>query len=74
MDFNFFKVAQNMIRNQLGTDIVANNLSNIGTTGFKRDDQFTDWLIEAVQEGGARKFTDFSLGDIKRTDNLPPDA
>lgn len=69
MDFNFFKVAQNMIRNQLGTDIVSNNLSNIGTTGFKRDDQFTDWLIEAVQEGGARRFTDFSQGDIKRTDN-----
>lgn len=69
MDFNFFKIAQNMIRNQLGTDILANNLSNIGTTGFKRDDQFTDWLIEAVQEGGARRYTDFSQGEVKRTDN-----
>ncbi|MCH8326919.1 MAG: flagellar hook-basal body protein [Candidatus Marinimicrobia bacterium] len=69
MDFNFFKIAQSMIRNQLGTDIVANNLSNIGTTGFKRDDQFTDWLIEAMQVGGARSYTDFSRGEVKRTDN-----
>ena len=69
MDFNFFKIAQSMIRNQLGTDIIANNLSNIGTTGFKRDDQFTDWLVEATQVGGARRYTDFTQGDVKRTDN-----
>ncbi len=69
MDFNFLKIARSMLRNQLGTDIVSNNLANIGTTGFKKDSQFTDWLIEAMADGGARRYTDFGQGEIKRTDN-----
>ena len=69
MDFNFLKIARSMMRNQLGTDIVANNLANISTTGFKKDSQFTDWLTEALVDGGSRRYTDFSQGEIKRTDN-----
>jgi len=69
MDFNFTRVAQNMIRNQLGTDIVSNNLANIATTGFKKDSHFTDWLTSAIDTGAARRYTDFSQGEMKQTEN-----
>ena len=69
MDFNFTRVARNMTRNLLGTEIVANNLANISTTGFKRDDSFTDWFIEAVKVGGAQRYADFSQGELRKTDN-----
>ena len=69
MDFNLGRVARNMTRNLYGTDILANNLANVGTTGFKRDDAFTDWFVEAVREGGYKSYTSFSQGELIRTDN-----
>ena len=69
MEFNLARVARNMTRNLFGTDIVANNLANIGTTGFKRDAAFTDWYIESIDAVGAQRYTDFSQGELHQTDN-----
>lgn len=69
MDFDLIRVARNMTRNLFGTDIVANNLANISTTGFKRDSSFTDWFTEAINAGGAQRYTDYSQGELHKTDN-----
>ncbi|UCH09881.1 MAG: flagellar hook-basal body protein [Fidelibacterota bacterium] len=69
MEFDLTRVARNMTRNLFGTDIVANNLANIGTTGFKRDASFTDWFIESLNDVGAQKYTDFAQGELHQTDN-----
>jgi len=69
MDFNFSRVALNMTRNLFGTDIVANNLANTSTTGFKRDAAFTDWFTEALKQGASKGYTNFSQGEMIRTEN-----
>jgi flagellar basal-body rod protein FlgG len=69
MEFDLTRVARNMTRNLFGTDIVANNLANIGTTGFKRDASFTDWFIESLNDVGAQRYTDFAQGELHQTDN-----
>jgi len=69
MEFDLTRVARNMTRNLCGTDIVANNLANINTTGFKRDASFTDWFIESLNDVGAQRYTDFAQGELRQTDN-----
>ena len=69
MEFDLTRVARNMTRNLFGTDIVANNMANIGTTGFKRDATFTDWFIESLNDVGAQRYTDFAQGELRQTDN-----
>lgn len=69
MEFDLTRVARNMTRNLFGTDIVANNMANISTTGFKRDATFTDWLIESLNDVGAQRYTDFAQGELHQTDN-----
>ena len=69
MDFNLQRVARNMTRNIYGTDIVANNLANSSTTGFKRDAAFTDWLMEAKELGAAQRYTNYSQGEMISTKN-----
>ncbi|MFC1747020.1 flagellar hook-basal body protein [Candidatus Neomarinimicrobiota bacterium] len=58
-----------MTRNLYQTDVTANNLANINTTGFKRDDSFTDWFMEAVELGSAQRYTTFAQGTLRTTDN-----
>lgn len=69
MDFNLSRIARNMTRNLFGTDIIANNLANISTTGFKRDAAFTDWFTEALDQGALKGYTNFSQGEMLRTEN-----
>ena len=69
MEFDLTRVARNMTRNLFGTDIVANNMANISTTGFKRDATFTDWFIESLNDVGAQRYTDFAQGELRQTDN-----
>lgn len=69
MDFNLGRIARNMTRNLFGTDIIANNLANISTIGFKRDAAFTDFYMEAVQQGASKSYTNFSQGEMIQTDN-----
>ncbi len=62
-------------------EIIANNLANINTTGFKRDKAFTDALDEATTASEAtgsdipllRQYTDFSEGTLRPT-NTPLDV
>lgn len=69
MDFDFGRIARNMTRNLFGTDIIANNLANISTTGFKRDAAFTDAYMEALQQGSSKSYTNFSQGEMIHTEN-----
>ncbi len=69
MEFDLTRVARNMTRNLFGTDIVANNLANISTTGFKRDSTFTDWFIESLNDVGSQRYTVFTQGEMRQTDN-----
>ena len=69
MEFDLIRVARNMTRNLFGTDIVANNLANINTTGFKRDATFTDWFIESLNDVGSQRYTVFDQGELRQTDN-----
>lgn len=69
MDYNLARVARNMTRNLYRTDIAANNLANINTTGFKRDDSFTDWFVEALEMGNAQRYTTFTQGELQTTGN-----
>jgi flagellar basal-body rod protein FlgF len=60
-------------------EVIANNLANANTTGFKRDNLFTELLsdaqVKAAQAGGdlsgtlARQYSDFSEGSIQQTNN-----
>jgi flagellar basal-body rod protein FlgF len=60
-------------------EIVANNLANANTVGFKRDNLFSQMLSDAqlkeAQAGGdlsgtlARQYSDFSEGSIQQTNN-----
>jgi|WetSurMetagenome_2_1015567.scaffolds.fasta_scaffold51942_3 flagellar basal-body rod protein FlgF len=58
-------------------EVIANNLANINTTGFKRDDVFPAVLQDAVAGGGgtvltrmeSRAATDFSEGSVVQTNN-----
>ncbi len=58
-------------------EVIANNLANINTTGFKRDDVFPVVLQDAVAADGGRgaplmttrAATDFADGSLTRTNN-----
>ncbi len=69
MEFDLGRLARSMTKHLFGTDIVANNLANINTTGFKRDSSFTDWLVEATSSIGMERYTDHSKGDLQQTGN-----
>lgn len=69
-----------MIPNKLKIEIIANNLANIDTTGFKKDDIFIRILENAVldinKSGGDElsgllitKYTSFEQGNLKQTGN-----
>jgi len=52
-------------------DMISNNLANINTTGFKRDDVVFDILeTEFNEDLPLDQFTDFNQGDLKSTGNL----
>ncbi|MGA9121588.1 MAG: flagellar hook-basal body protein [Bacteroidota bacterium] len=60
-------------------EIIANNLANINTTGFKRDNAFTKVLDDAAvieevagngtDQSNTEEYTDFSEGSLKPTNN-----
>jgi len=52
-------------------DMISNNLANINTTGFKRDDVVFDILDDEYnEEMPLDQYTDFDQGDLKSTGNL----
>ncbi len=48
--------------------IVANNLANLSTNGFKREIPFAEYMERAENEG-VKQVTDFSEGEFLETDN-----
>jgi flagellar basal-body rod protein FlgG len=51
--------------------MISNNLANINTSGFKRDDIVFDVLEQGYQEDmSVDQYTDFDQGDLKSTGNL----
>ncbi|MFN3135906.1 MAG: flagellar hook-basal body protein, partial [Candidatus Kryptonium sp.] len=72
--------AVGMMPNKLKIDVIANNLANITTTGFKRDNIFIRILDSAVldinKNGGNElsglfitEYTSFDQGNLKQTGN-----
>ncbi len=73
--------ALGLIPLQKQLEVIANNLANVNTTGFKRDDAFTNQLISAnelfkngtVDPGESnlkeQTYTDFSQGPLQQTNN-----
>ena len=52
-------------------DMISNNLANINTSGFKRDDIVFDMLEHGYSEDmPLDQYTDFNQGDLKSTENL----
>ncbi|MBS1705325.1 MAG: flagellar hook-basal body protein [Armatimonadetes bacterium] len=83
MNRGIYGAAAGMTACQDWMDVVANNLANVNTTGFKSDGvQFRDWMERTLRsEGGTgqeigsigagpavnRFFTDFSVGTLQET-------
>lgn len=73
--------ALGLIPLQKRLEVIANNLANVNTTGFKRDDSFTNELISAnsLFRNGTldptagdlkeKTFTDYSQGPLQQTSN-----
>ncbi len=72
--------AVGMMPNKLKIDVIANNLANIDTTGFKKDNIFVRILKNSVldlnQNGGNElsglyitEYTSFEQGNLKQTGN-----
>lgn len=72
--------AVGMMPNKLKIDVIANNLANIDTTGFKKDNIFVRILKNAVldlnKNGGnelsglyVTEYTSFEQGNLKQTGN-----
>tara|TARA_S200000501_G_C20866400_1_gene762069 strand:- start:4165 stop:4908 length:744 start_codon:yes stop_codon:yes gene_type:complete len=52
-------------------DMISNNLANINTSGFKRDDIVFDVLEQGYEKDvPINQFTDYNQGDLKSTGNL----
>ena len=52
------------------TDMVSNNLANIGTTGFKKDQVFFHTLSDELEpKDNTTQSTDFSQGHLRETGN-----
>ena len=62
------EIANRMRFNQKRMEIIANNLANIDTVGYKRDITFTKILKDA-KHLTIKKKTEFDQGDLVNTDN-----
>lgn len=73
--------ALGLIPLQKRLEVIANNLANVNTTGFKRDDSFTNELISAdslfrngrlgpsAGDLNEKTYTDYSQGPLQQTSN-----
>ena len=63
--------AEDMSRRIAQQEVIANNLANVNTAGFKRDKVFLDVLTDATTESDTEteEITAFDQGPIKETGN-----
>ena len=78
---SLFRAASGMLVRQTMIDVISNNLSNINTTGFKRNDAFARLMLETnpiegnligqhdPHSNSLEEYTDFSVGPIEHTGN-----
>ncbi|MBO8157990.1 flagellar basal-body rod protein FlgF [Thermosyntropha sp.] len=82
-----YTAASGMMLNMAKQDVIANNIANVNSTGYKKDQTvtkaFPQMLISRLNEKGSPKvigslgtgacvsgiYTDYSKGNLKRTDN-----
>ncbi|MDZ7260810.1 MAG: flagellar basal-body rod protein FlgF [candidate division KSB1 bacterium] len=76
MTNGLYTSAAAMLPAMLQQDVIANNLANLQTTGFKKDDLFLRTLVEAgllvdraQNETVVEMYTDFDQGPLKPTGN-----
>lgn len=63
-----YVVAQNMVAKEKNLEMVASNLANINTTGYKRELPFSE-IIALYQQEPVKNLTDFSQGTLSQTYN-----
>ncbi|RMH60986.1 MAG: flagellar basal-body rod protein FlgF [Calditrichaeota bacterium] len=70
MQLEFTRLKHAMMNQMNNNNIVANNLSNVNTTGYKKDNYFATTLDEKLdQYNKLEEYTDFSQGDLRQTGN-----
>ena len=70
MKVNLTNLKQAMAGQLNRNDVVANNLANINTTGFKKDIMFFDFMDEEDSgKQNGRQSIDFAQGTLKQTNN-----
>mgnify|MGYP002409826119 CR=1 FL=1 len=84
----FYSGASSLVSQQINLNTIANNLANVGTTGFKpQQAAFSSLLYQSIYGGGGEGHTiqtghgvriqktgiDFNQGDLNRTD-IPTDC
>ncbi|MGE5399259.1 MAG: flagellar hook-basal body protein [Ignavibacteriales bacterium] len=61
-------ISQNLGYKQKNMEVVANNLANINTTGFKRELPFAE-IMSRIADAPVKHLTDFSQGNLLLTSN-----
>lgn len=69
MKINIEQLKQMMTSQTYKNDVVANNLANINTIGYKKDISFVEALTNAEENVKLKVQTDFSQGTLKETGN-----
>jgi len=82
----FYTAASGLVSRQTSLDVIANNIANVNTTGFKpQQTGFSSLLYESINGGASNPVSvghgvkvdktsiDFTQGDLKRTD-MPLDC
>ncbi len=63
-----YQSSQKLNANMKNMSIIANNLANINTTGFKRKIPFSE-ILESRMASESKKVTDFQQGELNATAN-----
>jgi flagellar hook-basal body protein len=78
---SLFRAASGMLVRQTMIDVISNNLSNVNTTGFKRNDAFARLMLNTnpiegnlvgnhdSHSSSLEEYTDFTVGPIEHTGN-----
>ncbi|HID10820.1 MAG TPA: flagellar basal-body rod protein FlgF [Candidatus Latescibacteria bacterium] len=63
--------ASGMLARELAQEVLANNIANVKTTGFKRDKVYFQGALDGISsaEGVLKVATDYREGPLIRTDN-----
>jgi flagellar basal-body rod protein FlgG len=68
MDRGLYEVARGMQIRMKNMDMVANNLANVNTTGYKREVPFADYLSR-MENQPVKQLSDLSDGSLVKTDD-----